>query len=431
MQFGRAYVQGTERYLSMLGTCLRERGHEVIYLAGDPLRLGSPASLGQRISEDPPILAYPTRGWMAVAGEPEEKLDRLLTELQPDLVHVANPAHIGAGIISRCVVSRIPTVVTTMDFWWVCPKATLLRPDHSICDGKPEYADCFRCIAASKPGRTLRWAARCASWLGVSHARLFLARGLRQGLTLTDCSQWVNRRENLGRLLEAADYVIFPSRATHDAIRPHLSHQRFTILPYGLSNDWFLNPRPPRTEILRPEEMVIGFAGVLAPHKGPHVLLKALQRLGWSRTRVRLAGPVGDRHYERELRELSNGLNVEFVGALGAEAMPGFLRGLDLLAMPSLWLENLPFVMLEAQAAGVPVVGSRLPGIAEQIGDERLLFDPGSAEGLAAALAWVRESPGRHASRPVMTVEQMTDLTERVYKSAMARNQETCFASTS
>ena len=92
---------------------------------------------------------------------------------------------------------------------------------------------------------------------------------------------------------------------------------------------------------------------------------------------------------------------VEFLGSVPPGEMPAFLRTLDVLAITSLWPENLPLILLEAQASGVPVVASRLAGVAHQVKDERLLFEPGSAEGLAAALDFVArhpdEIPARHS----------------------------------
>ena len=61
------------------------------------------------------------------------------------------------------------------------------------------------------------------------------------------------------------------------------------------------------------------------------------------------------------------------------------IRKYDALVVPSVWLETGPLVVLEAFAAGVPVIGSRLGGIAEMVRDgvDGLLFEAGSPEDLA------------------------------------------------
>jgi glycosyltransferase involved in cell wall biosynthesis len=356
---------------------------------------------------------------MNVVGE-TESLGAFLQSYRPDLVHVANPAHIGIGIIREARSLGIPVVVTAMDFWWVCPKATLLRGEGGICDGTPPWHECLRCIAADHPRPGVRWLAHFPSSMSLLSLVLFAARSLRRGLTVPDAKLWMRRREELAAALKSVQGIVFPSGATRAVIEPMLSGVHCELIPYGLSPEWFASPRVRPERPIPPEQMVIGFAGALLPHKAPHLLLEAVRRLGWTTTRVRLAGPVPDAGYARQLRVAAAGLNVEFTGALETAKMPEFLRSLDVLAMTSTWPENLPFIVLEAQAAGVPVVGSRLPGIAEQIADEQLRFTPGSAEGLSEAIDWVRRHPQQLSTPSVHGIEEMTDRTQEIYLEALA-----------
>ena len=132
-----------------------------------------------------------------------------------------------------------------------------------------------------------------------------------------DVPRWVRRRTLLTQHLDAADHVIFPSRATRDVIGSRLSHDRWRIVPYGLPSTWFEHPRihrtaqTPRTP---PEDFRIGFAGALLPHKGPHLLLEAVKRLGWHRCPIALAGGFAPGGYETQLRRAAEGLNVTFEG---------------------------------------------------------------------------------------------------------------------
>ncbi|HSW46067.1 MAG TPA: glycosyltransferase, partial [Phycisphaerae bacterium] len=128
----------------------------------------------------------------------------------------------------------------------------------------------------------------------------------------------------------------------------------------------------------------------------------------------RLAGSAGQSVSWRKLQQAAAGLNVDFLGQVTREAMPTFLRSLDVLAITSVCPENFPYVVLEAQAAGVPVVGSDLGGITERI-DEDMRFRPGSAEKLAAALDHVRREATAVRLPDVPTAEKMLEATEAVY----------------
>ncbi|HSW46852.1 MAG TPA: glycosyltransferase, partial [Phycisphaerae bacterium] len=281
MQFGRSYTQGTERYVATLSDTLRARGHEVQVLAGDPLRLGPKQKLGEPVAGENCLLYYPTRGWMTVLGLRPGRLAARLREHRPDIVHLNTPAHIGVGMMIACNRLGIPCVVTVHDYWWVCPKGTLLRPDGALCDGTPGWATCVRCMAGDHPRGWVRKLAAVpvlSAWLLM---KLFSARAMCRGMTMADGWRWMWRRWFLIRQLDLADFAIFPSKAMAMGVASRLSHRRWKVIPNGLPAEWFENPRPPATAVKPPEELTIGYAGALAPHKAPHLLLEAVRLLGW------------------------------------------------------------------------------------------------------------------------------------------------------
>jgi glycosyltransferase involved in cell wall biosynthesis len=401
---------------------LRARGHQVVCLAGDPRGERSALPLAAPVEPETGILHYPTRGWSAVHGLAPRRLQALLERLAPDLVHLASPAHIGVGIAIACRELGIPWVVTMMDYWWICPRGTLLREGSTPCDGTPRGRACLRCILASHPPRSLRGAAGGAPSPLPLDLGFLLAGAIARGGSPADALRWLRRRELLAELLGHAARVLFPSAATRDRIARHLGHDRWELLPYGLEPAWFENPHREQPRARAPADLVVGFAGSLQPHKGPDLLLAAAERLGWRETRLRIAGTADDAAYLDELRRLARGLRVEFTGPLSADAMRGFLREVDVLVVASRWPENLPYVLLEAQAARLPVIGSDVAGIADRIADARLRFAPGSADDLARALRTFQTDPGPHSSPRVDTIECMAHATEAAYRKALAHH---------
>ena len=79
------------------------------------------------------------------------------------------------------------------------------------------------------------------------------------------------------------------------------------------------------------------------------------------------------------------GGRVRFTGYQPAEKLRETLRRASLVILPSEWYENCPYTILEAFAAGKPVVASRIGGIPELVkdGHDGLLFEPGNATELA------------------------------------------------
>jgi len=416
MQFGRSYTQGTERYVTTLATALRRRGHEVAILAGDPLGLDRSRRLGECVDEKQQLFAYPTRGWMAVEGLSPRRLAPFLRQWRPDVVHLNTPAHIGAGMARAARQLNIPLIITAHDFWWICPKGTLLRGDGTLCDGKPDWRECLRCIGT---GHSRRWVRGLAGlrWLPASALlAMHYVEAARHGMSPKDMWRWPGRRAFLREVLHEADGVICPSRTMHELLSGSRRQHGWRIIRNGIAAEWFANPRAVSTHVKSPSELTIGYAGALAPHKGPHLLLEAVRLLGWKQTRIRIAGPVNEPTYATRLHQAAAGLNVEFPGNLPAGIMRDFLRSLDVLAVTSLWLENCPYVVLEAQAAGVAVVGPERGGVAELIADAGLRYPLGSVEGLAGALEYARTHPAGSKPSGVPTEEQMVEATEELYR---------------
>ena len=83
-----------------------------------------------------------------------------------------------------------------------------------------------------------------------------------------------------------------------------------------------------------------------------------------------LFGPPGhDAAYTADLERAVAESGARWGGMLRREEVPRELAQTDLVCLPSLWFENLPLVVLEARAAGVPLLVSDLGGLSEVVGD--------------------------------------------------------------
>lgn len=120
---------------------------------------------------------------------------------------------------------------------------------------------------------------------------------------------------------------------------------------------------------------------------------------------------------------------VRFLGS--RSDVPGLLRAADVLLLTSRW-EGLPYAVLEAMAAGVPLVATRVGGIPELVvdGATGVVAEPGDTEGIAAALMRLlgdralRSRLGAEAkrrSRRLFSEARMVDATAVVYRAALSR----------
>ncbi len=429
MQYGRGYHQGTERYLSILRSGLRATGHVVDVLGGDPEGRRAPLPLGAPVSGEDDLWHAPTWGRMAVGGVALADYRAFLEQHRPDVVHLASPAHIGVDVAQAALELRIPVVASIVDFWWLCPKHTLWRWDQTICDANVTWRDCLRCDAATHPRAVLRVLGRLP--LPVDAALTPAYRRWIERRTPADQRRdlwpsWQSRQRTLLDLLARFSAVICLSQAGMELIGRRLLPGRAVRIQNGLEPHWFTDA-PQTGDAQHPDAPArgstptLGFAGTLAPHKGAHVLLQALRRLGWRDVHVRLAGGGTDAGYQRRLRRLSRGLRVEFVGSVSPAEMPAFLRGLDLVVTPSLWIENLPMIVFESLAVGRPVLVSRVAGMSE-LTPPQYCFTPGDDAALAESLQrWRCDELGPcRPLTPILPADDMVRRTLAVYERCCA-----------
>ena len=151
---------------------------------------------------------------------------------------------------------------------------------------------------------------------------------------------------------------------------------------------------------LPPDALVIGTVGRLAAVKDQATLIRAFARLGdqvpeqtAGRLRLVLVGDGPERaNLETLVGEL--GLNDRVWLAGDQQAVPAWLRTLDIFVLPSLG-EGISNTILEAMATGLPVVATRVGGNPELVtpGESGLLVPPGDSESLAGALAQLVADP--------------------------------------
>ena len=121
---------------------------------------------------------------------------------------------------------------------------------------------------------------------------------------------------------------------------------------------------------------------------------------------------------------------IKFCGFFHNDQVGEILSDLDVLVVPSLWYENSPVVIYEAQAARCPVIATNLEGISEVIEHEvnGLLFEKGDVKGLAEAIRRLAENRNllvklaSNAKRPKSIIENVLEL-ESYYQEILNKKQ--------
>jgi len=405
-QFPPQYMTGTELYAMDLALALVAEGHQVSILSAEANLSHHPDYHDRTetyrglevhyVEATRPL--FPNR----VLGEYYrpflgKRLVELLETERFDVVHFFHFLHLGVSLVEEAWARGVPAVVNLMDFWTICPRITLLKPTHEICVGPDSIPECVQCM-------------RAVDWSGYDDLGGALDLGLLQASDLdravaedrdvaSDNSLAAQsaaaraRATSIRRSLARASVIIAPSRFLRSMLaRNGWREDSMRVLGYAVAESIAATSGSPS-----PGGMRFGYMGSLVPHKGAYVLVQAFRELDWAEATLTLYGdPRTDAEHAVELRKLAEGdPRVRFAGPFARHEIDRVHSEIDVLVAPSVWYENTPFVMLEALAARIPIVASRLGGLAEIVEDDRsgLLFEAGNAGDLAKVLARFRADP--------------------------------------
>src|SRR6185503_11152837 len=178
---------------------------------------------------------------------------------------------------------------------------------------------------------------------------------------------------------------------------------------------------------------IVGYIGRVVPEKGVDVLVDALA--GFDARLLVVGDGIARRALEAQTTSWPAGKAV-FIGGVPDTAVPDYLACMDALVLPSRttpsWAEQFGHVLIEAMAAGVPVVGSSSGAIPEVIGEAGLVFPEGDAKALRAQLATLFDDPalrkrlverGRARVDRLYTNERLAPAQRDIYRQVLADRQ--------
>jgi glycosyltransferase involved in cell wall biosynthesis len=201
------------------------------------------------------------------------------------------------------------------------------------------------------------------------------------------------RHARVRELLRLADRVVVVSQWLHSALRRNdVDPGKLVLVRHGLPDEYLHASGTAPTRSAH-DRLRVGYVGRMHPVKGLRLLVSALRMLPPAMPiELHLYGAVRggeEQQYLTGARALAGGdRRIMFHGDLTESNRWHAFRSFDILAVPSLGLEAGPLVVLEAFAAGLPVLGSNAGGIAELVTDgvSGRLVEVGSTTAWARAL---------------------------------------------
>jgi len=354
---------GTERYCFDFTRLMQRHGHQVIPFAMahaqnvpseyasffvDEISMGRSADLGR------PGAALQAAMRAVYSRQAQQRLGNLVRREKPDVAYLHNIHHqLSLSILPVLKDWGIPIVWRLHDYALFCPNSTFYSRGGvcEACRGGHYYRAVLR--ACRRNSRAASLVACLGSYL-----------------------------DGLLRLADRVDLFVSPSRFLKDKMVAHgLAGERIVVQPNFVE----ALPTPAGAADGRDGDYLLYF-GRLSREKGVETLIRAVGRVPGAQLRVVGQGPAGDR-----LAALAGQVaagRVIFTGYQAGDVLQASLHGAAAVVVPSEWYENCPYAVLEAQAAGKAVLGSRAGGIPELVeeGRDGWLFETADAAALAGRI---------------------------------------------
>ena len=325
---------GCENYMLFLSDHLKKLGHEVQFFGmyDENNTVGNSKGLYTQNmdfhSKGLGRFLYPFK--IIYSFEAKRKIIKVIDDFKPDIIHMNNiNFQLTPSVIYGAKKRGIPVVQTVHDYQMICPNHLLYSFRENIpCEKCIEgsYIDCIKnkCIHTS----------RVKSIIGAMEAKLYsLLKTYKKVDLFITPSYFLEEK-----LLAARKFYRGKTKTIHNFIDKNKFN---SIIPKG--------------------EGYIAFAGRLSAEKGVELIAKTAKLM--PEHTIFVAGDGPDKNI------LENIPNIKLVGFLSGEKLVEFMGNAKVLLVPSVWYENCPLSILEAQCMGVPVIAMQSGGMAELIKD--------------------------------------------------------------
>ncbi len=330
---------------------------------------------------------------------------------KPDIFHLFSGYLMSASPLRAARQAGVLCVVSLTDFWFLCPRITMIHRNGQISRLPLKSVNCARC-------------------LGEEYRRYRIPGKIMPGLMGL---YWHLQKKRIHAIEERLNYLRQSLNQT-DAIISASNFLRSVYIEAGINGERILSSSkgfdPDNSEAgLLPKypssRLRLGYIGQIAEHKGVHILLKAVGLLPNAPLIVKIFGDItSPSRYRQQLQQMAaRDKRVEFVGSFNHHEINRVMQDLDVVVVPSLWYEASPNVILEAFANKTPVIASNLGGMVEMVSHDvnGLVFEPGSPQNLAVQIQRLVDEPalvGRLSSgiQAVKGFPEEIDELEAVYR---------------
>lgn len=319
----------------------------------------------------------------------DDNFEIVLNHLNPDIAHIGHLNHLSTGIIDVLKKNNIPIVFTLHDFWLMCPRGQFLtrnignENNFQLCNKQEDKkcaTDCYKVYFS----------------------------GYEQNLKdeINNWSNWVDTRMSETKTIaNKVDIFIAPSKYLRNRFINdfNIPDDKIIYLDYGFPTEYLTQTKKSKEKT----SYTFGYIGTHIPAKGVNILIEAFKQIE-EKAVLKIFGRSNGQSTNalKEMAKTSNN-KIEFCGEyINHNLANDVFSNVDCIVVPSIWGENSPLVIHEAQACKVPVITADFGGMKEYVQHNinGLLFEHRNTNALAEQLKFA-----------VLNPEKMKQLGEKGY----------------
>ncbi len=308
----------------------------------------------------------------------DETFAQLIRTIKPDVAHIGHLNHLSTGIIDELNKQHIPIVFTLHDFWLMCPRGQFLtrsigkENNFVLCSGQNNNKCASNCYRVYFSGKEENEQQELNQW-----------------------SDWVkNRMAETKSIIEKVDLFIAPSKYLMNRFISEfgMPAHKIKYLDYGFPTEYLQQTNAS----IKPEPFTFGYIGTHIPAKGINLLIDAFSQI---------KEPAVLRIYGRDNGQSTTALKAMAAGSTNPLVFAGeyinqnlaneVFAKIDCIVVPSIWAENSPLVIHEAQACRIPVITADYGGMKEYVQHQvnGLLFEHRNTQSLKKELQFAISNP--------------------------------------
>lgn len=308
----------------------------------------------------------------------DDNFAKLISEIKPDIAHIGHLNHLSTGLVDELNKQKIPIVFTLHDFWLMCPRGQFLTrsigKEHNfqLCAGQQDHKCASDCYKVYFSGNEKDEEQDIENW-----------------------SSWINHRMiETKSIIDKVDLFIAPSNYLRSRFVDEFSvpENKIIYLDYGFPTEYLTQTEKSKEKT----NFTFGYIGTHITSKGVNQLIEAFREIEEPATLKIYGRHNGQSTNALKLLAATSKNKIVFAGEyINQNLADEVFSKVDCIVVPSIWAENSPLVIHEAQSCKVPVIAADFGGMKEYVQQNvnGLLFEHRNTNSLKEQLRFAIANP--------------------------------------